>query len=646
MFKFRIFSAIFILLVINNFPAFSQIDSSLLNVHELPINDSIVINNFVEETFSGEISQPLSVSDTIKVINLSDQPVFNSSVDSLKVLNLDSLRQAGLILFEPQPKVDIQLTREQAIELLQKQVKDKYWRDPEDRLKTNIEHLLVFATTPTINATKQFFSEYPTINLQIPWDKFYAWDTLRFKLPGRLGIDTSLYNSNNMFNIDSLDINRHVDSTNIIASRSLAILDTTVLVSSKQLDKVGSDSPLFPFNYYTSPYQSDSLIVAVKTIISFLNERDSTLITINGKNNNATHVWLNSKSDIATRYWLKSDVGDSVTVWISSPERNSLYLDLEHGVNFRRPILQSNYSEVNIEREKINQRALQDANNIVTKKQYWKTHSEASLSLSQAAMSNWVKGGENSVSLLTDLVGYADYENKAKKVTSTNFARLKYGIITSGEDGIRKNVDLLETSSKLSTKAFGKFDLSSYLLFKTTLTKGYNYPNDSVAVSKFMNPGTITLGIGLDYKPNKKTSMNFSPLSYKATIVTDTVHIDQTLYGITNDKKSKHEPGASFLFTNTWDISKKLKMVNKLQLFTNYIDKPQNIDIDWEMTFTAKLNWFTDFKLNTHLIFDDNTKTIEYDKDNNPVLGDNGEPKKTSRVQFKELIGFSFVFTF
>ena len=97
-----------------------------------------------------------------------------------------------------------------------------------------------------------------------------------------------------------------------------------------------------------------------------------------------------------------------------------------------------------------------------------------------------------------------------------------------------------------------------------------------------MNPGTITVGVGLDYKPNKKLSVNFSPFSYKGTFVTDTVNIDQTLYGLDKSKKSKHEPGMGLLVNHTWDMTKKIKIINKLQLFTNYIDKPQNVDVDWK----------------------------------------------------------------
>ena len=120
----------------------------------------------------------------------------------------------------------------------------------------------------------------------------------------------------------------------------------------------------------------------------------------------------------------------------------------------------------------------------------------------------------------------------------------------------------------------------------------------------------LTIGIGLDYKPNKNTSINFSPLSYKGTFVPDTANIDQTKYGIPKDKRSLNEPGVSLMVTNEYKPFKNVTITNRLQLFTNYINNPQNIDVDWEMIVAASLNWFTDVRFNTHLIFDDDTKTV------------------------------------
>ena len=253
-----------------------------------------------------------------------------------------------------------------------------------------------------------------------------------------------------------------------------------------------------------------------------------------------------------------------------------------------------------------------------------------------------------------DVTEYADYNNKALKVSSNNFARLKLGFLKSGREDARKNLDLLETNSKLNHKAFGKFDFSGILLFKTQIARGYNYTkvnsrDTAILVSKFMNPAILTIGFGLDYKPNKTTSINFSPLSYKGTFVTDPAYmnqtydstkIDQTKYGIAKDKMSLNEPGVSFMISNTYKPIKTVTVTNRLQLFTNYINNPQNMDIDWEMIAVINLNWFTDVRFNTHLILDDDTKT-GVDKDKRWHY-----EKKTARAQFKEMLGFSLVFRF
>jgi hypothetical protein len=126
--------------------------------------------------------------------------------------------------------------------------------------------------------------------------------------------------------------------------------------------------------------------------------------------------------------------------------------------------------------------------------------------------------------------------------------------------------------------------------------------------------------------------------------MTDTA-LDVTLYGIPRGKKAMHEPGVSLMVTNEYKLTKSVTITNRLQLFTNYINNPQNIDVDWEMIATANLNWFTDIRFNTHLIYDDDAKTQVIEK-GVPVMNDDGTPKKNARVQFKEMLGLSVVFRF
>jgi hypothetical protein len=438
------------------------------------------------------------------------------------------------------------------------------------------------------------------------------------------------------------------DSLKIAGDELLPVqLDSTMAAADTLFINDTSSFALKPdtLNFRGYEGRNDSIKAAVGVLIDYLEARDSSVINFTGIANKEYQLWLNSKSERAIRFWLKNDLHDSVTVWIGNPSRNTVSLNLENGVSFTRPSRQGNVSEARINVEPQDNTKLVDIRKILTKSQYWKYRTEASFALNQGLVTNWVKGGENSISTALDITWFADYSNKPMLLSSNHFARIKYGLIKTGEDRIRKNIDLLETNSKLNHKAFGKFDFSAIMLFKTQVSKGYNYPSE-ILVSKFLNPAILTIGFGLDYKPNKLTSINFSPLSYKATFVPDTTEIDQTKYGVPANRRSKHEPGASFMITNEFRPVKNMVITNRLQLFTNYVNNPMNIDVDWEMILQTNLNWFTDIRLNTHLIFDDDTKTLVFDKDKNPVMGTDGIQKKTARIQFKELLGLSFIFRF
>jgi len=572
---------------------------------------------------------------------------------------IDSLNARGLILDKGRKKPEIVLNREQSVRFLQQMTQSQMWNDSRDPLRQALNQLIYEASHPVFDSASYYLRKYPYDSLSISWDKFYIWEPYKIKVPVIPKADISI-KGDSLLKGDTSSISLVSDSSakKIIESidtlkkdKMVQFKDTTLLVMIDTLTEVTSNTEGFPFRYLNFPYQSDSVAVAVKLLLNYLEERDSTEVKFTGLGKSEIPVWMNSKSRDAMRYWLKNELNDSVTVWIANQPRNSFGLYLENGVSFRRPVKQDNYSEARIDVQKLDNSKLQNVQKIVVKPQFWKYRTEAAFVFSQSALTNWVKGGENSVSSLLDITGYADYNNKPLKISSNNFARIKLGFLKSGDNPVRKNVDLIETNSKLNHKAFGKFDFSAIMLFKTQLAPGYTYAkvnnkDTAVLVSKLFNPATLTVGFGLDYKPNKKTSINFSPFSYKGTYMTDTANIDQTKYGIPNNKKSLNEPGASFMISNEFKPAKNFTLTNRLQLFTNYIHNPMNIDVDWEMIGVLNLNWFTDIRFNTHLIFDDDTKTVELDDDKQPVLRPDGTPKKTARVQFKEMIGLSLVFRF
>jgi hypothetical protein len=572
---------------------------------------------------------------------------------------------------------DIHLDRDASIRFLQKIYSSSHiWKKSNDPLRESIRQLVSLASRPPMDSTIGFFSGYDFEKIRIPIDRYFVFDSIRIivpvimedssltdtlparERPGEMFVESGKRlekvklssDASPVFKNDTLHLN---DSVYILMQDFIpAVLpqktnDTIILVITDTIPEASLNTPAFPFRYFRYPYMSDSLQAAVTSLVGYLEARDSTQLKICGENGRSTDVWLNSRSGNLIRFWLPGGDNDSVTVWIGSPERNTMSLKAEEGVLFRKQVWHDRYVDTHVNVSTFREENLRNVVLSSIRPQYWKFKSDISYLLSQGIISNWASGGENNISSVVDITGALNYNNKVTKVNSATTARFALGFQASGRPfDIRKNLDILEINSKINHKAFGKFDLSGLFQFKSQFLPGYIYPNDTtvVRVSKFFNPATFIFGYGLEYKPDKNTSISFSPVSYKGTFVPDT-SINQTKFGIASDKRSKNELGAYLTINSKMSLFHKVDMTNRIQLFSNFLSKPQNVDVDWEVIATTSLNWFTDLRINLHLVYDDNTLLPVYER-GEPVLGTDGKQKKAPMVQFKELLGLSFVFRF
>jgi hypothetical protein len=399
-----------------------------------------------------------------------------------------------------------------------------------------------------------------------------------------------------------------------------------------------------PFNIVKGRHHLDSLQEAVNTLLGFTMQRDSTRILINDMYGKKTPLWITSGTGDATRFWVKNYKSDSITLWIGNPGKDEISLVLEDEVSFSRLVREeiSHLPAFIVEPK----RNLLPMTLLEPLPIFWDYELSSDFSMNQTYLANWTKGGESSFSFMMDIQGQATYNNKDANTQWITRSRLKFGTIINGEEGFRKNHDLFEVDSKFNRNAWGVIGMSASFYMKHQLAKGYDYPNDSVAVSKFLNPGTITVGIGAEYKPFTKTTINIAPLSYKTTFVLDTANIDQTKHGINPDQRSKRELGTQIVFYNTISPVKGMEISNRLRLFSNYMNNPQNIDVDWEMILDQMINWFFSIRLNLELIYDDDVRFTLYDPNELPILNPDGSEKKVPKTQFKEFIGLSLKFQF
>ena len=269
----------------------------------------------------------------------------------------------------------------------------------------------------------------------------------------------------------------------------------------------------------------------------------------------------------------------------------------------------------------------------------WKKGGSVFINTSQTSFTNWAAGGQNSLSINGLVNLFANY--KKGKSSWDNSLDIGYGLLKQGKDAdFIKTDDKIDLVSKYGYQAFGKWNYAALLNFRTQMTNGYSYPNDSVAISKLLAPGYILVAAGLDYKPSDMFSAFVAPLTGKITLVNDQSLADSGAFGVEPGNRSRAELGGYVRLLFQKDILKNVSFGTKIDLFSNYLNNPQNIDINWETLLTLKANKFLSASLATHLIYDDDI-TIDVDTDDDGVADRRGP-----RTQFKEVLSIGLTLKF
>jgi hypothetical protein len=257
----------------------------------------------------------------------------------------------------------------------------------------------------------------------------------------------------------------------------------------------------------------------------------------------------------------------------------------------------------------------------------WKFTGITNLSLSQVSLVNWAQGGFNSLAINGLALLKTQYTKD--KTTWANTLDLGYGIQKNENQDIGKTDDHLDFLSRYGYKTGKNWYLSGLLNFKTQFTKGYTGTDaNRKLISDFMSPGYLLLAIGMEYKPNDKFYIMLSPIGGKATFVLDDTLSAKGSFGVDPGKKFRAEMGASARIGLIMDVMKNVTLATSLDLFSNLLDKPQNVDVNLKALLNLKVNEFLSANISITMIYDDNVGYTD-------IEGVSHGP----RVQFKEILG-------
>jgi hypothetical protein len=264
---------------------------------------------------------------------------------------------------------------------------------------------------------------------------------------------------------------------------------------------------------------------------------------------------------------------------------------------------------------------------------YWKKGGIYNINLSQSSLNNWAAGGDEfSLSVNSALSLFAFL--KKDKHSWDNTLDFNLGLLKSSSLGSRKNDDRIDLLSKFGRAVSKQWNAAALFNFRSQLFKGYSYEKDVKTItSDFLSPAYVLFGLGMDYKPNSNFSLFLSPLTARWVIVKDDTLSAKGLYGVEPGKHSKSEFGAFISANFMKNLTTNLTYKARLDLFSNYKNNPQNIDVFMSNAFSVKLWKLVAATWNLDLIYDDDVKL--FGPDNNGAA-----------LQLKSLVGVGLLVKF
>lgn len=249
----------------------------------------------------------------------------------------------------------------------------------------------------------------------------------------------------------------------------------------------------------------------------------------------------------------------------------------------------------------------------------WTSEGNVQLLFNQSAFNKeWVGGGTSSISGNLTLNYEENY--RMDNFSWTNRILANYGLTKVKDDQFaRKTSDRLELNSIAGLQIENSnWYYSFFGNFRSQFDKGYNFITNPetrevtrVETTKFFSPAYLQAGPGFMWKQNENFVINIAPATARFIFVDKRFtsgpnYQDGEYFGVDAGESSRFEFGASLSGYLQIEILENVTMENNLNLYSNYLENPGNIDIDYLLSLDMAINKYLSANVIFQAIYDDN----------------------------------------
>ena len=223
--------------------------------------------------------------------------------------------------------------------------------------------------------------------------------------------------------------------------------------------------------------------------------------------------------------------------------------------------------------------------------------------LNQASFNNWLAGGQSNISGNIGL----NYDFNYKKDTWNwdNKVIAGYGLTKIKGQEMQKSDDRFQYNSLLGKRASatGNWYYSAFFNFKTQFDSGVE---SGFKTSHFFSPAYFQFGPGMLWKKSDNLKVNIAPATSKLIVVHPHFTDLGSSFGVEQGKSTRYEFGAAINGYYKFNIMENVSVENILNLYSNYLDNPQNVDVDYTLNIAMKINKYMSTNFAFQAIYDDN----------------------------------------